>query len=384
VCSEVRASSVGMLKYFLHIPVVESLVSRNNISLPASPQCNHLLILQHGLHGSYSDFDFLGEKLRTRYKDAYFVYAARSNSSSILKTQDGIATAGNRLYAEILEIVSKLPQLNKISFIGHSLGGLIARYVIGKFYEAGFFEKLNPIYFVSIAVPNVGSRRPARSLWNNVVSFVTTSFLQKTGSELMLEDNSSEGVPLLVWMANKDAIFMKGLAMFQKRVLYANVRNDLSVPYCTASIVHKNPYLSGKKVIKLSSKYPHIIEEEGEVEEPIKSEEIQEVAIAPTVDVHNTQLPTGLSSEEIKVAQQHQDEEDEKEMEKELFSNDVKGEHLRFILSALQTLKWKRYDVVFDNWLLSHTHIVMKLSWINSAGMDVIEHITDNLAPQIE
>lgn len=87
----------------------------------------------------------------------------------------------------------------------------------------------------------------------------------------MLEDVTSAGIPLLVLMSStgmdkhtsneqsvlccytfilifysKDTKFMKGLERFQTRVLYSNVQNDMQVPYCTAAIVHKNPYLIGK------------------------------------------------------------------------------------------------------------------------------------------
>lgn len=72
----------------------------------------------------------------------------------------------------------------------------------------------------------------------------------------MLEDETPQGVPTLVQLAQKGKVsqmyqrsyfssgscFMEALALFQYRVLYANVKNDVSVNYCTAAIVNKNPY----------------------------------------------------------------------------------------------------------------------------------------------
>jgi hypothetical protein len=232
--------------------------------------------------------------------------------------------------------------------VAHSLGGLIARYAIGILYDRGVFEQLAPIHFISITVPHVGSRRPPRSLWNNIVNAVTSTVLQQTGKELMLEDTTPQGVPLLLLMAQKDTIFMKGLASFQTRALYSNVRNDLQVPYCTAAIVHKNPYLCGSREIKFSSKYPHIIDLGEEA-----------LTLDPNEPVTTQELSSELGN---------------------LFASDMKGDALRSILSSLQTLSWKRYDVVFDNWL-SHTHVVMKSKWLNSVGEDVVLHVVDNLTP---
>lgn len=45
-----------------------------------------------------------------------------------------------------------------------------------------------------------------------------------------------------------------------------------------------------------------------------------------------------------------------------LFVNDKQGAHIRTILSSLQTLNWKRYDVLFDNWYVSTL-----LHWVNFA-----------------
>lgn len=38
------------------------------------------------------------------------------------------------------------------------------------------------------------------------------------------------------------------------------------------------------------------------------------------------------------------------EMAERLFEKDEKGEYLAAILKSLQTLPWKRYDVVFSQW----------------------------------
>jgi hypothetical protein len=71
----------------------------------------HLVLLQHGLHGKHTDFDHMSKKLQRRYGSSFFIHAATSNAS-ILKTQDGIANAGNRLVEEVGN--STMPKLKFI------------------------------------------------------------------------------------------------------------------------------------------------------------------------------------------------------------------------------------------------------------------------------
>lgn len=74
-------------------------------------------------------------------------------------------------------MVKRRPDLRKISFIAHSVGGLVARYVIGKLYKPpgkenagdsslnifiddsrGTICGLEPVNFITVATPHLGSR----------------------------------------------------------------------------------------------------------------------------------------------------------------------------------------------------------------------------------
>lgn len=50
---------------------------------------------------------------------------------TFVQTHDGIDVCGERLCKELRSVVSSYPALKEISFIGHSMGGLIARYAAG-------------------------------------------------------------------------------------------------------------------------------------------------------------------------------------------------------------------------------------------------------------
>jgi dienelactone hydrolase len=56
---------------------------------------------------------------------------------------------GERVANEIEESIEELArsgtEIKKISVIGYSLGGVIARYAIGLLYSKGLFEKIEPV-----------------------------------------------------------------------------------------------------------------------------------------------------------------------------------------------------------------------------------------------
>lgn len=49
-----------------------------------------------------------------------------------LQTFDGIDSCGRRLAKELQDCIDANPTLESISVIGHSMGGLIARYTLGR------------------------------------------------------------------------------------------------------------------------------------------------------------------------------------------------------------------------------------------------------------
>lgn len=72
-------------------------------------------------------------------------------------------------------MIKQKPNLRKISFVAHSVGGLVARYAIGRLYRpprekteemsAESFEEekatiggLVPMNFITVATPHLGSR----------------------------------------------------------------------------------------------------------------------------------------------------------------------------------------------------------------------------------
>jgi hypothetical protein len=91
---------------------------------------------------------FLQEKATT---ENFHILIAKSNSRN--HTYDGIEVGGERICQEIENEIGRLKshgrQVKRLSLVGYSLGGLVARYAIGLLYSKGLFDHIQPIVRVS-------------------------------------------------------------------------------------------------------------------------------------------------------------------------------------------------------------------------------------------
>ncbi|RLM60248.1 hypothetical protein C2845_PM14G15800 [Panicum miliaceum] len=134
----------------------------------------HLVIMVNGLVGSADDWKFAAEQFVRRMPDKVIVHRSQCNSAT--QTFDGVDLMGERLANEVLSVVEQRTGVKKISFVAHSLGGLVARYAIGRLYEPnnrskfsagksrddvehleGLIAGLEPMNFITFASPHLGS-----------------------------------------------------------------------------------------------------------------------------------------------------------------------------------------------------------------------------------
>lgn len=134
----------------------------------------HLVIMVNGLVGSADDWKFAAEQFVRRMPDKVIVHRSQCNSAT--QTFDGVDLMGERLANEVLSVVEQRSGVKKISFVAHSLGGLVARYAIGRLYEPnnrsnsyagksrddvehleGLIAGLEPMNFITFASPHLGS-----------------------------------------------------------------------------------------------------------------------------------------------------------------------------------------------------------------------------------
>ncbi|KAL9249334.1 putative lipase C4A8.10 [Drosera capensis] len=146
----------------------------------------HLVVMVNGIIGSATDWKFAAEQFVERLPKTVIVhrgfFPSRSECKSATLTFDGVDLMGERLAEEVLGVVRHWPGLQKISFVAHSLGGLVARYAIGRLYESvkeknswseensshqmqsfgGYYKAtiagLEPMNFITFATPHLGSR----------------------------------------------------------------------------------------------------------------------------------------------------------------------------------------------------------------------------------
>ncbi|XP_021284937.1 uncharacterized protein LOC110417071 isoform X2 [Herrania umbratica] len=333
----------------------------------------HLVIMVNGIIGSAQNWRYAAKQFLKKYPEDVIVHCSERNSSML--TFDGVDVMGDRLAEEVKHVRSRHPSVKKISFVGHSLGGLVARYAIARLYEQdltrelsqtngdcgtdhlgdscpenkfkGKIAGLEPINFITFASPHLGSR------WHKQIPLLcgshalervaarTSWFLGRTGKHLFLTDGKEGKPPLLLQMVRdcEDLKFMSALQSFRRRVLYANASFDHIVGWSTSSLRRRNE-LPKIKHLPRGDKYPHVVN--------------VETAKTATLD----EVPS-----EAKVNGQ-----EKINMEEEM-------------IRSLTKVSWERVDVYFKGSrqrLLAHVTIQVKNYWVNSDGADVVQHMIDN------
>ncbi|KAG6611108.1 putative alpha/beta hydrolase [Phytophthora cinnamomi] len=169
-------------------------------------RATHLVVLQHGLLGSKHDFARFVDIFRAQFRaDELYLHAGESNATSFFQTYDGVDQGGERLADEVQQLAARMPKLQKLSMIGHSLGGLYNRYCIGLLLARGFFDSVEPVNFVTLATPHLGIRRPRRGATNVVFNALMPKIFSRTGAQLTLIDEASEETQAL---SNTSRVFM--------------------------------------------------------------------------------------------------------------------------------------------------------------------------------
>ncbi|GMH17997.1 hypothetical protein Nepgr_019838 [Nepenthes gracilis] len=339
---------------------------------------SHLIIMVNGILGSAKDWGYAAKQFLKAYPEDVVVHCSEENSSTL--TFDGVDVMGGRLAKEVLSAIERYPDVRKISFIGHSLGGLIARYAIARLYgrnclqlfsnengglgnygstksflEEDYKDKvagLEPINFITLASPHLGSRGHKQvPMFCGIhtlekVARQTSGLLGRTGKHLFLTDSDDGKPPLLLRMVNDydDLPFISALQSFKRRIVYANVHFDNIVGWSTASLCHPKELRERRRHLSRNDKYRHIVNVETE---------------------NSVNALDGYPSESII--------DDWKTFDTEAM--------MEVMLRGLTKLNWERVDVKFNGnkqRLFAHCTIQVTRYWNQSNGADVIQHMVDN------
>ncbi|KAL6838208.1 hypothetical protein ACP4OV_031970 [Aristida adscensionis] len=313
---------------------------------------DHLLVMVHGILGSTEDWRYAANEFVKQLPDDVIVHCSEKNMNTL--TLDGVDVMGERLADEVLDVVSRRPELTRISFLAHSVGGLAARYAIAKLYRhptetsdgksKGTICGLEAMNFITVATPHLGSRgnKQVPLLFGSVAMEkvacrVVHWIFRRTGRHLFLTDDDEGQPPLLQRMVedNGDLYFISALRAFKRRVAYANADCDHIVGWRTSSI-RRNTELP-ELGVSCSEKYPHILHEEHS--EAIDDEKFQDSMADCNLDILEEKMVTGLGR-----------------------------------------LSWEKVDVSFHSSIKSfaaHSIIQVKYAFMNE-GADVIQHIIDH------
>ncbi|KAI0206897.1 putative serine esterase-domain-containing protein [Astrocystis sublimbata] len=213
---------------------------------------NHLCVLVHGAWGTPDHMNQVAKAIRDTYpEDQLHLLLAKRNSGYF--TYDGIELGGERVCDEIEDEIEAIHQngghITKLSIVGYSLGGLVARYAIGLLYAKGVLDRVEPMNFTTFASPHLGVRAPLSGWYDHVWNNLGSRVLSESGRQLFIVDKFRDtGRPLLSILAEPDSIFVLGLKKFKRRTLYSNILNDRTVAHYTSMITQTDPYIDLTKI----------------------------------------------------------------------------------------------------------------------------------------
>ncbi|EEB95023.1 hypothetical protein MPER_06072, partial [Moniliophthora perniciosa FA553] len=147
----------------------------------------------------------------------------------------GAERIAKELFIEIGRLKNLEQHVDRFSIVGYSLGGLVARYLIGILHDKHFFENVIPVNFDTIATPHIGLATYKNSRLYDALAYLGPRLCSRTGEQMYAVDKwSPSGRSLLEVMAHPDSVFYRALSLFKRRRLYSNAINDLTVPRVSA------------------------------------------------------------------------------------------------------------------------------------------------------
>ncbi|EGA72864.1 YOR059C-like protein [Saccharomyces cerevisiae AWRI796] len=218
----------------------------------------HLFVLIHGLWGNYTHMESMRTILSTTLKkedvnDDMIYFLPKQNA--MFKTFDGIEIIGYRTLIEVCEFIRdyKDGKIAKLSVMGYSQGGLVARFMIGKMLTEfkELFEDIEPQLFITMATPHLGVEfyNPTgiayKSALYSALRTLGSTILGKSGREMFIANSSNN---ILVKLSQGE--YLEALSLFKWRIAFANVKNDRTVAFYTAFITDCDPFIDFDNKLK--------------------------------------------------------------------------------------------------------------------------------------
>jgi len=185
----------------------------------------HLLVLVHGYQGSSNDMRILKNNISLAFPECLFLCSTCNEDN----TTDSIAQLGERLAEEVKDYIQEwcpASSLGRLSFIGHSLGGLIIRSALPLLEE--YSKKMH--LCMTLSTPHLGCSKGSSSIVTAGMWVLKTLKKCRALNEMSLQDSQQIENSYLAALGNQP-----GLEWFTHLVLVSSPQ-DYYVPHHSARI----------------------------------------------------------------------------------------------------------------------------------------------------
>lgn len=230
--------------------------------------------------------------------------------------------------------------------------------------ECFVFEQIRPVCFATFATPHLGVRRP--QVHPIDVAFQSVAWwINRTTLDLFLEDD--EARPVLHAMTEPH--FLDPLRHFLVRCAYANVRNDLQIPYWSAALTDHHPYspVAANSPTNTSPQLSH------SSLQPNPQSQTTPPTVTPSTAPTST-FPS-LTAWSVYSSSQRVPR---RRRAQSFFDHELepKKSRLAEMLDRLTSMEWRRFDASFAT-VFAHEQIINKRAPF--AGADVPDHFASVL-----
>jgi pimeloyl-ACP methyl ester carboxylesterase len=214
-----------------------SVTDRHELTLSGSKvkAVPHLIVLQHGFLGNHYDMRYLENALAVELSDIHTHVLAICSSDEC--SELGINKMAENLVAELNEYVEEnIPELidtrteGKVSFIGHSMGGLVVRRALE--HRSLHYLRHRCHVYVSLATPHLGTQYSSSPLVSTGMWVLGQWGKSQSLKELALGDGAlGDRTRGIVYKLSENNV----LALFRRVILVVSP-GDMYVPGYSASL----------------------------------------------------------------------------------------------------------------------------------------------------
>lgn len=264
--------SCKVVSLFSQIMLTHEISEQKNMRSSVSSVVDDFIVLVHGIDSPLPTHSSKGQAMShfsiALRQQAVFCRSFVLTSASLYgHTFEGVDVLGERLLQEIEQAVEaeRLRDAKKrvrFSIVGHSLGGIVARYVIALLDERGYFDEgkngvFLPVSYMSFGSPHLSVRR-AETWLGWIQDFIGETLFRgtRTLDQLMLRDGDGErNLPLLVQMSEEDGRFVRALRRFQHLTAVSAVNFDHQVTHSSSSITSRNQFNTKYSYVKYAASF---------------------------------------------------------------------------------------------------------------------------------